>query len=126
MAERIKHFSDLLIWRRSIELGKQVYALTKRFPVEERYGLTSQIRRAALSVSSNIAEGHARQGREFLSFLSIARGSLAETESQLLFAVAIGYVSAEEIVPIQNLATEVRRMSAALSKALKARREASA
>jgi four helix bundle protein len=87
MADTIKHFSDLLVWQKSVELGKQVYLLTRRFPREERYGLTAQIRRAALSVSSNIAEGHARQGREFISFLSIARGSLAETESQLMFAV---------------------------------------
>lgn len=122
MAGEIKHFSDLVVWQKAMELGKLVYQLTKRFPVEERYGLTSQIRRAALSVSSNIAEGHARQGKEFVSFLSIARGSLAETESQLLFAVAIGYLALGDIEPVRALATEIRRMSAALAKALKARR----
>ena len=125
MAGEIKHFSDLVVWQKAVELGKQVYALTRKFPPDERYGLTSQIRRAALSVSSNIAEGHARQGKEFVSFLSIARGSLAETESQLMFAVVIGYLTPREIETVRDLVTEIRRMSAALAKALKERRQSS-
>jgi four helix bundle protein len=121
MAEAIRDFCDLLVWQKAMELGKRVYELTRRFPREEKFGLTAQIRRAALSVSSNIAEGHARQGREFASFLSIARGSLAETESQLMFAVAIGYLNANDIADVRRLATEIHRMAASLSKKLKAR-----
>jgi four helix bundle protein len=121
MGGAIRDFCDLVVWQKAMELGKRVYELTRRFPPDERYGLTSQIRRAALSVSSNIAEGHARQGREFANFLSIARGSLAETESQLLFAVTIGYLKHEDIADVRRLATEIHRMAASLAKKLKAR-----
>jgi four helix bundle protein len=113
--EKIRDFTDLVVWQKSIALGKMVYQLTRAFPRDERFGLTSQIRRAAVSVSSNIAEGHARQGKEFAYFLSIARGSLAETESQLLFAVEIGYLETAAIAPIRVLAGEIHRMAAALA-----------
>jgi four helix bundle protein len=119
MSEAIRDFTDLLVWQKAIQLGKLVYQLTKRFPQEERFGLTSQIRRASVSVASNIAEGHARQGKEFRYFLSIARGSLAETESQLLFAVEIGYLTTEDIQPIRALASELHRMIAGLVNKLK-------
>jgi four helix bundle protein len=118
MSGEIRDFTDLLIWQKAIELGKCVYELTKRFPPDERYGLTQQIRRAAVSVSSNIAEGHARQGKEYAYFLSIARGSLAETESQLLFAVEIGYLEMPEVVPLRQLAGEIHRMIASLARKL--------
>src|SRR3954447_11301304 len=106
----IRDFTDLVVWKKAIELGKMIYQLACEFPKEEKFGLTSQIRRAAVSVASNIAEGHARQGKEFAYFLSIARGSLAETESQLLFAVEIGYLKHEAIMPIRELASEIHRM----------------
>jgi four helix bundle protein len=99
-------------------VGEEVYRLTQRFPAEERYGLTSQLRRAAVSVSSNIAEGHARQGKEFAYFISIARGSLAESESQLLFAVELGWITPDDILPIRNLAGEIHRMAASLANKL--------
>src|SRR5437773_10676809 len=105
-AAEIRDFTDLLVWQKAIAVGKLVYELTTRFPTEERFGLTAQIRKAVVSVSSNIAEGHARQGREFAYFLGIARGSLAETESQLLFAVAIGYIRADDVEPIRTMAGE--------------------
>jgi four helix bundle protein len=111
----IRDFTDLLVWQKAIQLGKLVYQITKAIPAEEKYGLTSQVRRAAVSVSSNIAEGHARQGKEFAYFLSIARGSLAETESQLLFAVEINYIDADLVVPIRVLAGEIHRMAASLA-----------
>ncbi len=111
----IRSFRDLVVWRKSIELAKVVYDLSKRFPVDERFGLTSQVRRAAVSVSSNIAEGHSRQGREFGHFLSIARGSLAEVESQLLLAVELGFLQAETLEDALNLAGEIRRMACSLS-----------
>jgi four helix bundle protein len=111
----IRDFTDLLVWQKAIQLGKIIYRLTCEFPKEEKFGLTSQVRRAAVSVASNIAEGHARQGKEFAHFLSIARGSLAETESQLLFAVEIGYLKYEAIIPIRALASEIHRMSSVLA-----------
>jgi four helix bundle protein len=110
----------LVIWQKAIELGKMVYALTKDFPSDERYGLTAQVRKAALSVSSNIAEGHARQGKEFAYFLSIARGSTAETESQMLFSVAIGYRTHDQIAPLRAIASEIHRMASALAAKLTA------
>ena len=73
-----RHYKELLVWQKGMALAKQVYHLTQKFPAEERYGLTSQLRRAAVSVPSNIAEGQARRStNEFLQFLSIAEGSLA-------------------------------------------------
>jgi carbamoyl-phosphate synthase large subunit len=78
-----KHYKELLIWQKGMALAKATYNLTSRFPVEEKYGLASQMRRATVSVPSNIAEGQARHGtREFLQFLSHASGSIAELETR--------------------------------------------
>jgi four helix bundle protein len=115
MSDSIRDFKDLIVWRKAIAFAKEVYTLTKCFPRDERFGLTSQLRRAAVSVSSNIAEGHARQGREFAHFLSIARGSLAEVESQLLLAVELGYLRPEQLAEVFALACEIRRMAVALA-----------
>jgi four helix bundle protein len=100
-------------------LRRRFYTLSRQFPKEEQFGLTSQLRRAAVSVSSNIAEGHARQGREFSHFLSVARGSLAEAESQLLLAVELNYVKSDAIETALSLASEIRRMAASLASKLK-------
>ena len=81
MSKEIQSFRDLKVWQKAIGLAKDVYVLTRKFPADERFGLTAQVRRAVVSVSSNIAEGHARQGREFSNFLSISRGSLAESKA---------------------------------------------
>ena len=87
----IKRYRDLLIWQKGMALAKQVYAMTRAFPGDERFGLTAQMRRAAVSVPSNIAEGQARRGRkEFVQFLSHAEGSLAELDTQLRLAVELG------------------------------------
>jgi four helix bundle protein len=115
----IQNFTDLLVWQRAIALGKEVYRLTKKFPATEKFGLALQVRRAAVSVSSNIAEGHARQGREFPHYLSIARGSSAEVHSQLLFACELGYVSRDDIATAVSLAEEIRKMSAVLAAKLR-------
>ena len=86
--ENVLHYKDLLIWQRSMPLAKTIYRLTRGFPGEERYRLASQMRRAAISVPSNIAEGQARRGtREFVQFLSHASGSLAELDTQTLLSV---------------------------------------
>ena len=97
-----------------------VYKLTRQFPKEELYVLTAQVRRAAISIPSNIAEGHARQGREYASYLSIARGSAAEVETQLLIAVQLEYIKSEAIDVVLGLLTEVRRMSAAIANKINA------
>ncbi len=112
----IRDFRDLIVWQKSIQLAKEVYQLTRRFPAEERFGLTAQVRRAIVSVSSNIAEGHTRQGREFAHFLSIARGSLAEVESQLFLAVELQYLDATDLSLVSSLASEIRLMAIALAR----------
>jgi len=90
---RRKH-QDLLAWQHAIQLVKVVYRLTSEFPDSERFGLGAQMRRAAVSVPSNIAEGAARLGqKEFLHFLGIARGSLSEIDTQLVIATELGYTS---------------------------------
>ncbi len=122
MAGDIQNFRDLVVWQKSMALAKEVYRISNQFPRDERFGLTGQVRRAALSVPSNIAEGHARQGREFSHFLSIARGSLAEVETQMLFAVEIGYLSLDQLDKALALADEIKRMAAVLTKRLAANR----
>ena len=95
MAETItiKSFRDLEIWKRGIDLVKSIYEITKSFPNSECYGLTSQIRRAAVSIPSNIAEGHTRGHKaEFRQFVFIALGSLAELETQVIIAHELGYL----------------------------------
>jgi four helix bundle protein len=115
VSDVIRNFRDLIVWRKAIQFAKLVYRLTKCFPSDERFGLTAQVRRAAVSVSSNIAEGHSRQGREFGHFLSIARGSLAEVESQLLLAVELEYLQSQDLTEALNLAAEIRRMAVSLA-----------
>src|SRR5438270_9252479 len=97
-----KLYRDLIAWQKSIDFVTEIYLVTKTFPKEEIYGLTSQLRRAAVSIPSNIAEGQARLSRlEFKNFLSHARGSLVEVETQLLISRNLGYLSkkqADELV----------------------------
>ena len=86
-------YKELMVWQKSMDLVCAVYTCTKSFPKEELYGLTSQIRRASVSIPSNIAEGASRAGsKEFMQFLHIARGSASELETQLLLAERIGYL----------------------------------
>jgi len=118
MSDPIRDFKDLIVWQRAIEYAKEVYILARKFPRQEQFGLTSQLQRAAVSVSSNIAEGHARQGKEFACYVSIARGSLAESESQLLLAIELGYIPKEEMDTAFGLALEIRKMLSALSRKL--------
>jgi four helix bundle protein len=96
-------------------LAQSVYRLTARFPVDERFGLTSQMRRAAVSVPSNIAEGQARQGtREFLQFLSHTSGSLAELETQVLLSMELGYCGESDTTSIVGEIMEMQKMVAAI------------
>jgi four helix bundle protein len=99
MGDGVRPHYNLAAWQESMKLVKAVYQVSQNFPKEEIYGLTSQIRRAAVSVPSNLAEGAARSGpREFAQFLSIARGSLSELETQLLIAVELGYLLQQDAV----------------------------
>jgi four helix bundle protein len=97
MEKDIKSFRDLKIWHKGIDMVKDIYQETRDFPKEEIYGLTSQIRRAAISIPSDIAEGHIRQYRaEFKQFLSVALGSLAELETQIMISKELNYISTEK------------------------------
>jgi len=114
----MKHYKDLLVWQKAISLVTQVYVVTRSFPREERYGLTSQIRRAAVSIPSNIAEGQARlTPGEFRQFLGIAKGSLAELDTQLIIAEKLGYLI--EAGPLFEQLAEVGRMLSGLLASLR-------
>jgi four helix bundle protein len=112
---QIKTYKDLIVWQKAMDLAEQTYKLTKGFPKEETYGLTSQLRRAVVSVPSNIAEGQARQSTaEFKNFLSIAQGSLAEVETQLLLAIRFEYLTQQQAAPALSLREEISKMLASL------------
>lgn len=118
---KLKSYRDLEVWKKSIKLAKAVYQLSARFPPEEKFGLTSQVRRAVISVAANIAEGSERQGnKEFLHFLSIAGGSLAETETFLVLAQELGMAGAEHTNPLLAQSAEVGRMLNGLKRSLRA------
>jgi four helix bundle protein len=118
----IERFTDLVIWQKSISLARLIYEVSAQFPADERFGLIAQIRRAVISVSSNIAEGHSRQGREFANFLSIARGSLAEVESQLWVSIELGYSSRETLQTVLDEIDSIQRMTASLLRKLRDRK----
>jgi four helix bundle protein len=114
-----KLYKDLLIWQKGMALAKFVYKLSGRFPVDERYGLISQIRRAAVSVRSNIAEGQARHTtKEFLQFLSHAQGSLAEVEIRLMLSVDLGFANEQGIAPGLKEIDELQKMIITLARKL--------
>ncbi len=116
------HYRELIVWQRAIELVKAIYKLSATFPKDELYGLTSQIRRAAVSVPSNIAEGQARRTTgEFLNFLSQAEGSLAEVDTQLILAVELGFVTKARTDEAAMLVDECQRMLKAMRAKLTAR-----
>lgn len=101
MDTTVRSFRDLRVWQAAVDLVEQVYLLTQQFPKHEMYGLASQMQRAAVSIPSNIAEGHTRtHSKEYLHHLSIARGSLAELQTQLEIALRLKYCSVEKITPI--------------------------
>jgi four helix bundle protein len=116
----IRNYRDLVVWRKAMDLVDAVYRLTRGFPKEELYGLTSQVRRAAVSIPSNIAEGHGRRTcRHFLHFLSIARGSIKELETQLLIAGRLGYANQAENSTVLDLSDEVSRLTTRLMDSLR-------
>ncbi len=119
MEKEIKSFRDLIIWQRGINLVKDVYKETGNLPKEELYGLTNQIRRSAISIPSNIAEGHIRQHRaEFRQFLNIALGSLAELETQIIIARELNYISNEKSESLIDQMRYLGKMIRGLTKKL--------
>jgi four helix bundle protein len=115
-------FRNLTVWQRAIELSVTVYKLTSAFPDSERYGRTNQLRRAAVSVASNIAEGYGRSTKgEYIQFLGHARGSNSEVETQLVIAKALGFGSKQMLQKAEESCGEVGRMLGALLKSLRSK-----
>jgi four helix bundle protein len=116
----IKSYQDLVVWQKSYQLALQIYKITKKFPKEELYGLTSQMRRAEISIPSNIAEGYYRQRKlEYVQFLQFSFASGAELETQLLIAHDLKYISEDEYNEINKFLTEVMKMLNSLIRKLK-------
>ncbi|MFN9417077.1 MAG: four helix bundle protein [Pirellula sp.] len=114
----VQHYRELIAWQKAMALVKHVYEVTRDFPDHEKFGLISQLRRCAVSIPSNIAEGQARNTTgEFKQFIGVARGSIAELTTQLLIAEQLGYLNAPQ--QIIDLAEEVGRILTGLSQSLR-------
>jgi four helix bundle protein len=113
-------FQGLIVWQRAVELSLEIYRLTSDFPSAEQFGLTSQLRRASVSIASNIAEGSGKSSKgEFLLYLGHARGSLCELQTQLIIAEALGFGIKADFQSITGLSADVSRLLIALIKSLK-------
>jgi four helix bundle protein len=111
----VQSYRELIVWQKGMEVVAEVYRLTRGFPREELYGLTQQVRRAAVSIPSNIAEGQARDSTaELRRFLSIAQGSRAEVETQILIAIRLGYTNETNARTAMSLLDELQKMLAKL------------
>jgi four helix bundle protein len=122
----IRSFRDLIAWQKSFQVGLTIYEITKSFPESERFGLIAQLRRAAVSVASNIAEGYGRQSTsDHLRFLRIARGGLYEIETQLLFATHLEFITAEVSDELVSSLGECGRVLAGLIRSLEQSQEVS-
>jgi four helix bundle protein len=121
----ISRFRELRAWQLGMDLTERVYLLTNSFPKSEIYGLTSQIRRCAVSVPSNLAEGHGRtSGKEFLQFIAIAYGSVCELETQILISHRLKYIEDTDLETISTLLNETSKTIRGLQKAIRERVEA--
>jgi four helix bundle protein len=119
LSEKLKNYKDLKVWQRSYQLCLQIYKITKGFPDEEKYGLTSQLRRAAVSVPSNVSEGYGRKTTpEYIQFLYIAYGSICEIETQILLSGDLGYIEPGRLEVLNEGVKEVERMLKRLIKSL--------
>ncbi len=118
----LKSYKELVVWQKAFELSKRIYHVTARFPTDERFGLTAQLRRCAVSVPSNIAEGYGRgTTRDYVRFLWQANGSLCEMETQLLLACELDFGQAETLKAGLDLLGDVERLLAALIRSLEAK-----
>jgi len=119
MNSETQSYKDLVVWQKGIDLAKLVYQLTRNFPGEEKFGLVSQMRRAAISVPSNIAEGQARHTTgEFIQFISHAEGSVAELDTQLILSVELELCAQSDVIVASETLDEIRRMLNALRRKL--------
>ena len=119
----LSSYRDLLVWQKSLDLVERVYRLTQRLPQTEIYGLSSQMRRAAVSIPSNIAEGQSRNSTgEFLQALGVAKGSLAELETQLLITTRLTYLAEGDVAATLALCEEISKMLNGLMKSLRSKR----
>jgi len=118
----VESYRDLRVWQVGMELTKEVYLLTRLFPDCEKYGLSSQVQRAAVSIPANVAEGHAKDStKDFLRHLSIAQGSLAEVETHLILAESLGYCDHNRVAKLLSKCSEEGRMLSGLQRSLKAK-----
>lgn len=116
----MKDYKDLISWQKSVQLAAEIYNLTRQLPKEETYGLTAQIRRAAVSIASNIAEGYGRESAaEYARFLRIARGSLYETETQLFLAERLQFLDRTNMETTLSLCAEIGKMLNAMIRRLR-------
>ncbi len=119
MNQNTKGYKDLVVWQKGIALAKSIYQLTKDFPSEEKFGLVSQMRRAAVSIPSNIAEGQARHTtKEFIQFISHAEGSVAELDTQIILSVELNFCEKNNAISTYETIHELRRMLNALRRKL--------
>ena len=117
--EKTTHYRQLPVWQKSVKLASQIYALTRSFPKEEMYGLVSQMRRASVSIPSNIAEGNARRSfKEYAHFLSIAMGSAAELETQMFIAFDLKFIDEQNLTTFNNALVEIGKMLYGIHKKL--------
>ena len=115
----VRDYRDLIAWQKSVDFIEEIYRLTRSFPKEEQFGMVTQMRRAAVSVSANIAEGSSRAtSRDYLNFISQARGSLREVESLVLVSKRLHFATAEECVRSTDLADEISRILSGLRAAI--------
>ena len=115
----IKTHRDLDVWKKSRELVKHVYKLTSAFPDSEKYGLISQVQRASVSVPSNIAEGHARSTKEYMHFISISLGSLAELETQIFLSIDLQFIKESDVKSLLSMINDIEKMLRSLYNSLK-------
>jgi four helix bundle protein len=123
----IKSYRNLGVWQLGLDLATDAYRLTSKFPAQERYGLASQLQRAAVSIPANVAEGHSRDStKQYLFHVSVAMGSIAETETHLLLAERLGYADTQAVSALLDLCNRLGRMLRNLQKSLRARTKRSA
>ena len=118
----IKSYRDLRVWQRAVDLIESIYRATESFPVAERYGLVAQLRRAAVSVASNIAEGHARSRGDYVRFLVMSAGSLTEIETQVFVSQRLGFIAAPSSNQLLDHCAELGRMLSTLRRRVAASR----
>lgn len=120
MSEKISSYQDLIVWQKAMDFAEACYNLSSSFPVSEVYTLTSQLRRSAISIPSNIAEGNGRDSIvDYIRFLNIARGSLKEAETQLLLAQRFKYLNQKQITQVLTQTKEISILLNSLIRSLK-------